>query len=117
MASWTAQGKRHDHVQSIAPETLPARMTALNTVVVDVRKPSEFANGHLIGAKHQELDFLESKLDGWDKEKQYVVHCQGGYRSMIAVSIMKAHGFHHIENVSGGFGAISKTEIPIGSLA
>lgn len=113
MGAWTAKGFRVQHIQSIAPERLPSKMKAENTFVLDVRKPSEFAIGHVAGAHHYELDFLESNLNKLDRDANYVVHCQGGYRSMIAASILKANGFRNVENVDGGFGAIAKTNVPV----
>ncbi len=112
MGAWTAKGFRTEHIETIAPTAIPSEMKAANTQLIDVRKPSEFGNGHVIGAKHFELDFLEKNLGQLDSEANYVVHCQGGYRSMIAASIMKAHGFRNVKNVDGGYGAISKTDIP-----
>lgn len=112
MASWTAKGYRTEHVETVAPETIPHHLQAANSFLLDVRKPSEFASGHVIGAKHFELDFLEKNLNQLDPEANYVVHCQGGYRSMIAASIMKANGFRNVKNIDGGYGAIAKTEVP-----
>jgi rhodanese-related sulfurtransferase len=60
----------------------------------------------------QYFDEQIHKLDDREEEDFYV-HCQGGYRSVIAASLMKRRGFHRIKNVHGGWGAISKTHIPV----
>ncbi|MDX2174321.1 MAG: MBL fold metallo-hydrolase [Bacteroidota bacterium] len=75
---------------------------------LDVRKPNEFAGGHLAAADSNPLDFIHDWKEHLDKSKQYYIHCAGGLRSMIAASILKANGFNNIINVEGGYGAISK---------
>jgi hydroxyacylglutathione hydrolase len=113
MASWEAAGMPIDHIPSIAATDLEATLERTGANLIDVRKPSEFADGHVLTARHMELDFLERNLGLLDPSALYVVHCQGGYRSMIAASIMRAHGFDHLINVHGGYAAISKTGIPL----
>lgn len=111
--AWVNAGMPSDQVASIVPETIGALLAAGHYALIDVRKPSEFADGHLLGARHLELDTLARDLPLLDPQGSYIVHCQGGYRSMIAASIMKAHGFEHVTNVKGGFAALSKTDVAI----
>jgi hydroxyacylglutathione hydrolase len=111
--AWQAAGHPVDKIASIAPDQLTQYINAPKTMVVDVRKPSEFANGHVVGARNLELDVLESILPQMDPSIQYVIHCQGGYRSMVAASILKASGFPKVMNVLGGYAALSKTGIPL----
>jgi rhodanese-related sulfurtransferase len=72
-------------------------------IVVDVRKPSEWNISHVKGALFLPLSVFPENLTGLDQNKQYLVHCGGGYRSMTAISIMKNHGFKNLLNVAGGF--------------
>lgn len=74
--------------------------------VLDVRKPGEFEVGHIKGAKSLHLQILEENLNELDKETPYLIHCGGGYRSMIAASILKKHGFTDLINIHKGYGAI-----------
>ncbi|MFM2376113.1 MAG: hypothetical protein RLZZ165_1210, partial [Bacteroidota bacterium] len=111
VAAWTASGRTLDQVKSINAEEVSALMG--DAVFIDVRKPSEYAAGHISGARHMELDGLASKIATLHQNQKYVVNCQGGYRSMVAASILKAHGIHQVINVTGGFAAICKTSTPV----
>jgi hydroxyacylglutathione hydrolase len=82
-------------------------------IVADVRKPGEWNAGHVKEAIFLPLADFPKVLEGLDKSKEYIVHCGGGYRSMTAISIMKNHGFTNLINVSGGFGAIQQSGIPL----
>ena len=79
--------------------------------VLDVRRFAEFNAGHLPMAVNQPLDYLLPALEGLDKSQGYYVHCKGGYRSMIAISIMMARGFLGIVDVQGGWDALSHTAL------
>jgi glyoxylase-like metal-dependent hydrolase (beta-lactamase superfamily II)/rhodanese-related sulfurtransferase len=81
--------------------------------VLDVRKPGEWSVSHLKDAKFLPLADFPRSLSGLDKNKPYIVHCGGGYRSMTAISIMKNHGFKNLINVYGGFGAMQQAGLPI----
>jgi glyoxylase-like metal-dependent hydrolase (beta-lactamase superfamily II)/rhodanese-related sulfurtransferase len=83
-----------------------------NLVVVDVRKETEFANGHLKDAVNLPLDGLKDpgSMADLDDAQNIYVHCQGGYRSVIAASLIKKEGFHNIRNVAGGWNAIKELE-------
>ena len=76
--------------------------------VIDVRKPGEWAAGHLKDAQFYPLSEMPDNLSSLDKSKPYVVHCGGGYRSMIAISLMRQQGFQNLINVYGGFGAMQQ---------
>jgi rhodanese-related sulfurtransferase len=79
-------------------------------VIVDVRKETEFANGHLKDAVNLPLDSLKDpgSMSDLDDAQNMYVHCLGGYRSVIAASLIKKEGFHNIRNVVGGWNAISQ---------
>jgi rhodanese-related sulfurtransferase len=83
------------------------------TEVLDVRKPGEWSTGHLSTAKFLPLADFPENFSNLNKDKTYVVHCGGGYRSMTAISIMKNHGFKNLINIYGGFGAMEKAGLEI----
>ncbi len=84
--------------------------------VIDVRKPSEFDAAHVKGARNFPLDTLSDPLNVAiiEDDHNLYVHCAGGYRSVIAASLLKRHGYHNLRNVLGGFGKIkAEKRIPI----
>jgi hydroxyacylglutathione hydrolase len=81
--------------------------------VLDVRKPGEWSTSHLKGAEFLPLSDMPESLETLDKSKPYIVHCAGGYRSMIACSLMKQEGFTNLINVYGGFGAMVPAGLPM----
>jgi len=81
-------------------------------MIIDVRRPGEYTSEHLEGVPSIPLDFINDRMDEFPKDKSLVLHCAGGYRSMIAASILKARGFHRVKDVIGGYGALTKTSIP-----
>ena len=107
---WKNAGLEYDTVTSISAETLVNKI-ATTCLVFDVRKPGEYAAEHIVGAISAPLDFLNNHLSEFPKEEIFYLHCAGGYRSMIAASILKARGYHDGVNVLGGFDAIKKTAI------
>ena len=80
-------------------------------IIVDVRRPGEYSAEHLEGVPNIPLDFINERMDAFPKDKTLVLHCAGGYRSMIAASILKARGFHRVKDVIGGYNALSKTAL------
>jgi rhodanese-related sulfurtransferase len=81
--------------------------------VVDVRKASEFEEGAVAGAINTPLDYLNEHLSAIPATGPAYVYCLGGYRSMIALSILRARGWHNLINVVGGYRAIRQTDIPV----
>jgi hydroxyacylglutathione hydrolase len=79
---------------------------------LDVRKDCEYNSMHLKmeDLQHFALDYINQQMDQIDAKKTYHIHCAGGYRSVIAASILKARGFHKIIDISGGFAALKKTD-------
>jgi len=80
--------------------------------IVDVRKPGEYSAEHIESASQYALDYMNSDLNKLDKETTYHIHCAGGYRSIIAISLLMKHGYSKLIDVAGGFREISKTDIP-----
>ena len=111
MAAWKAAGKEVDRLESITAEEFAQRMKANPLHVFDVRKPGEWAAEHLVDAQHASLQFINTHLAAFSKNEPNYIHCQGGYRSMIAASLLKARGYHNVIDVAGGFAAIKKTDL------
>ena len=106
-AAWKNAGKEVDQIKSIsAQELAAAKKQDANTLIMDVRKASEYKSEHIKGATNAPLDFINDSMAMIAKDKTYFVHCAGGYRSMIFISILKARGFDHLIDVQGGFTAI-----------
>lgn len=80
--------------------------------IVDVRKPGEWQSEHVENAIHYPLDYMNDELNKLDKNKTYHVHCAGGYRSVIAISLLMQNGYNNLIDVAGGYGAIKNTAIP-----
>lgn len=111
--SWAQAGKPVDMVISVEPEELEIDYKHGQIAVLDVRKEGEFNDGHVKDARWITLQNLEKELNTLPKTDDYYVHCAGGYRSMIAASILKKHGFTRVRNVYGGYGKIKETGIAL----
>src|SRR5690606_11100882 len=81
--------------------------------VIDVRKPGEYSSAHIANVPNLPLDFINDHVADFPSQKTTYLHCAGGYRSMIAASILKARGFHNMIDVIGGVGQIKNTSLPI----
>jgi len=108
--TWKNAGLEYDTVNWVTANGLEELMEE-NVPVFDVRKEGEFASEHIEVAHSTPLDFINDHIVEFPKEEEFYVHCAGGYRSVIAASILKARGYHNIINVLGGFAAIKKTAI------
>ena len=108
--SWKIAGFEYDSVTSVSAEVLEEKINE-KALVFDVRKPGEYTAEHILDVPSTPLDFLNDHLSEFPKEAPFYVHCAGGYRSMIAVSILKARGYHNAIDVKGGFAAIKNTGI------
>lgn len=108
---WKKAGKETASILSISAEEFAKRLGP-DKNVIDVRKPGEYDAQHVKDVPNKPLDFINEWTDSIDKNKEYIIHCAGGYRSMIAASILKARGFDKLIDVAGGFGAIQKTNVP-----
>ncbi|WP_456457716.1 MBL fold metallo-hydrolase [Reichenbachiella sp.] len=110
-AAWKAAGKDTDSLESISPEEFESRMNGDELKVLDVRKPGEFQAEHVEESLTFPLDFINTHMSEVDKDNKYYVYCAGGYRSVIASSILKSRGIHDLVNVEQGFKGISQTGI------
>lgn len=114
--TWKNEGKEYDTVSSVSAETLEELMEDASEekeklMIFDVRKEGEYIAEHIIDVPSTPLDYINDHIAEFPKEKEFYLHCAGGYRSMIAASILKARGYHNVINVAGGFNAIKKTGI------
>ena len=112
-AAWKTAGKDFDTMSSVAVGRFENEMTQSPRPVFDVRKATEFLSERLQVAHNSPLDFLNDHLSDFPKEDVFYIHCAGGYRSVIAGSILKKRGIHNFVNVEGGFAAIKATHLPI----
>ncbi|GAB4045741.1 MBL fold metallo-hydrolase [Spirosoma litoris] len=112
--SWHQADKEVDTIESLSAEEFAQRWQQNPAMqIVDVRKPVEFATEHVKDAENLPLDNLNDHMAAISRTEPVYVHCAGGYRSMVANSILKARGFDNVVNVEGGMGAIKKTSVPI----
>jgi len=108
--AWVKSGKEMDAVQSVSADEL-AELAVKNADIniIDVRKNSEHISERVVDSENVPLDYINEHLAKIDKNKTYYVHCAGGYRSMIFVSILRARGYDNLIDVKGGFEAIKNT--------
>ena len=111
--AWKADGKEYDTISSISAETFKERYEENKDVVFDVRKEGEFISEHIENAHHTPLDYLNDYLSEFPDNKTFYVHCAGGYRSVIAASILKSRGIHNLVDIAGGYKAIKEAHIPV----
>ena len=99
-------------ISSISANAFDEIYQADNVIdIIDVRKEAEYKNRHIISAVFNPLSDLEN--DKLNSTAENFVHCAGGYRSVIACSLLKREGIHNVTNIEGGFGAIKKTDLPL----
>ncbi|MDP5093109.1 MAG: MBL fold metallo-hydrolase [Polaribacter sp.] len=108
--TWKKAGKEMDALNSISAENLAEKINQ-NPIVFDVRKPGEYTSEHALIAENTPLDYLNDHIAQFPEKEPFYVHCAGGYRSVIAASILKARGFHNVIDIEGGYDAIKKTSI------
>ncbi|MDC0870922.1 MBL fold metallo-hydrolase [Flavobacteriaceae bacterium] len=108
--AWKTSGKEIDTLQSVSAEFL-AQEIHKDVIVFDVRKPGEYEAEHIENVPSTPLDFLNEHISEFPSNEDFYVHCAGGYRSVIAASILKARGYSKVIDVAGGYGAIKKTTI------
>ncbi|MEH0155705.1 MBL fold metallo-hydrolase [Limibacter armeniacum] len=111
--SWENAGKTVDSIKSIPATALEEKMKEGTVSILDVRNPNEYLSQHIEGAVNFPLDYINEHLNELDKDQPFYLHCAGGYRSMIATSILRKQGYHNIVDVTGGFGAIKETGIQL----
>ncbi len=111
--AWQAAGKEVDRIESIPSRELARMKKEGDITVIDVRKPGEYASEHVIDAESIPLAELNAHLAEFPNDQTFYLHCQTGYRSLIAGSLLKARGYHNGIDVLGGFEAIKQTDTPV----
>ncbi|WP_114491711.1 MBL fold metallo-hydrolase [Candidatus Ulvibacter alkanivorans] len=112
MTAWVAAEKEVDQLTSVDADTLKQELQ--NEVpVFDVRNDGEYANAHIPSATLTPLGAINEHMDEYPDEEPFYVHCAGGYRSVIAASILKSRGIHNVIDVAGGFKAIKEAGIAV----
>ncbi len=104
--SWKDAGKEVDQVDRITSNQFIDELTTKGGVIFDIRKESEFEGNHVENARNTPLENINDWIDDARETDTFFVHCAGGYRSMMAASILKSRGIHNFKEIEGGFGAI-----------
>ena len=110
-ASWQKAGKEYETIGRIDINEFEAAFSTENPLVFDVRKKSEFDSEHVVGAINVPLNDINAQLSVFPKDKPFVLYCAGGYRSMVAGSILRQRGWNNFVDVVEGFDEIKKTSV------
>ena len=112
IASWQSAGKEIDSMQTVSAKTLEDVLEK-GMPIFDVRKQGEFSAAHVPTASHTPLSFINDYLALFPDASPFYLYCAGGYRSVIAASILKSRGIHGGINVTGGFASIKEAAITV----
>lgn len=110
--AWQNAGKETDNITSITATEFEKLVNDQSTIhALDVRKPGEYEAEHLENTLTCPLDYINDWTPELNPQETYYIHCAGGYRSMIAASILKARGVANVIDIAGGYGAIKETNL------
>ncbi|MBE7510403.1 MAG: MBL fold metallo-hydrolase [Bacteroidia bacterium] len=110
--AWKNAGLETDAVKRITPEEFAATVKPGTDMIIDVRKETEYAAEHIEDAYSKPLAYINNWIKDINPKEHFFMHCAGGYRSMIAASILQARGYRNFTEIESGFNAISKTGVP-----
>jgi rhodanese-related sulfurtransferase len=110
--TWKGSGKEIDSVDRISADEFKMKVKIGESKVLDVRKETEYAAEHLEESYSRPLSAINDWVKDINPKEHFFIHCAGGYRSMIAASILQARGYRNFTEIGGGFSAISKTNLP-----
>ena len=110
--AWRNEGKETDMVNRITAEQFAAEVKIGESKVIDVRKESEYEAEHVAEAYSKPLAYINDWVKDINPKAHFYLHCAGGYRSMIAASILQARGYRNFTEIAGGFNAIAETKVP-----
>ncbi|SCY96494.1 MBL fold metallo-hydrolase [Flavobacterium caeni] len=110
--AWLAAGYDVDTVNRITAEQFANEVKIGESKIIDVRKESEYESEHVEEAYSRPLAAINEWIKDINPEEHFYLHCAGGYRSMMAASILQARGYRNFSEVEGGFNAIAKTNVP-----
>lgn len=111
--AWVKAGEEVDSIPEVTSEEFEKIYKKEDVNLLDVRRESEYDAQHIIDAQNFPLDFINKNMSEVDRDNEYYLHCGGGYRSMIAASILKARGFENLINIKSGFKALKETDLPM----
>lgn len=110
--AWLDAGKEADVVDRITPEQFAKEVNIKTDKILDIRKESEYTAEHVWDAFNKPLAQINNWIIDIDPEEHFYMHCAGGYRSMIAASILQARGYRNFTEIEGGFKALLNTNVP-----
>jgi rhodanese-related sulfurtransferase len=110
--AWKNNGEEVDSINRITAEQFANEVKIGESKIIDVRKESEYAAEHIEDAYSKPLAYINDWVKDINPNEHFFMHCAGGYRSMIAASILQARGYRNFTEVEGGFNAIAKTHLP-----
>ena len=110
--AWKNAGLETDTVKRISPEEFASKVKPGTDMIIDVRKETEYAAEHIEDAYSKPLAYINKWIKDINPKEHFFMHCAGGYRSMIAASILQARGYRNFTEIESGFNAISKTGVP-----
>ena len=110
--AWKNSGKETDTVKRITAEQFANEVQIGKSKIIDIRKESEYSAEHIEEAYNKPLAYINDWIKDINPQEHFYMHCAGGYRSMIAASILQARGYRNFTEIEGGFNAISKTPLP-----
>jgi glyoxylase-like metal-dependent hydrolase (beta-lactamase superfamily II)/rhodanese-related sulfurtransferase len=111
LATWLADKREVDTVHRISADEFAQRVNVEKDVIVDVRKEGEYAAEHVENAYSKPLSYINEWIKDIQPNQHFFMHCAGGYRSMMAASILQARGYRNFTEIGGGFNAIAKTAV------
>ena len=106
--SWKNAGKETDEIKRISAAQFVSEFSE-NQRIIDIRKETEYEAEHLNNADNEPLAYINDWVNSIDNSKHFYIHCAGGYRSMIAASILQSRGYRNFSEIEGGFNAIKNT--------
>jgi len=109
--AWLAAKNEVDFVNRITASTFAEKIEGKEAMIIDVRAASEYESEHVEEAYSKPLTFINEWIDKIDPKQHFYLHCAGGYRSMIAASILQARGYRNFTEIEGGFNAIVQTNV------
>lgn len=110
--AWKKSGKDIDTINRITAEEFQKQVKIGESKVIDIRKETEYSAEHVTEAYSRPLANINDWIKDINPSEPFFMHCAGGYRSMIAASILQARGFRNFSEIEGGFNAIAKTDVP-----
>lgn len=110
--AWKKSGKEIDTVHRISATQFEKEIENKETKIIDVRKESEYEAEHVDEAYNKPLAYINAWIKEIDPAEHFYIHCAGGYRSMMAASILQARGYRNFTEIAGGFNAIAQTDLP-----